>query len=78
MPTLTIKKFPRDLYEKLRERAARHRRSMNSEAIACLEHLLTSSPRDADAVIAEAESLNRQIGKALPDLVRQGKRQGRR
>ncbi|MEX0747306.1 MAG: Arc family DNA-binding protein [Rhodothermales bacterium] len=77
MTTLTIKKFPKELYERLRDRAALHRRSMNSEAIACLEQLLISTPRDSDAVISEAESLNRDIGTPLPDLINEAKKQGR-
>ncbi len=33
--------------------------------------------RDAEALIAEAEALNRKIGKTLPDLVNEAKREGR-
>ena len=77
MPTLTVKKVPEALYEKLKERAARHHRSMNGEIIACLEQILTAVPRDAEALIAEAEALNRKVGKTLPDLVNEAKRAGR-
>ncbi len=78
MPTLTIKKVPQDLYEKLRERAALHRRSMNSEAIACLEQLLVPTSRELGRIFAEAEELDREVGKTFPDIVNDAKKQGRR
>ena len=37
MPNLTIKNLPADLHARLKESAARHRRSLNAEAIVCLE-----------------------------------------
>ncbi len=77
MATLTIKNVPDALHQKLRERARRHRRSMNSEAIVCLEAMLTPARRDAETLIAEAEALNRRIGKTFPDIVNEAKREGR-
>jgi antitoxin FitA len=41
MPTtLTLKNIPDDVYERLKLSAQTHRRSMNSEAIVCLEAVL--------------------------------------
>ena len=41
MPTtLTLKGIPDDPYEQLKRAAAVHRRSLNNEAIACLETML--------------------------------------
>ena len=41
MPTtLTLKNIPDDLYERLKAAASRHRRSLNGEAIVCLESVL--------------------------------------
>jgi len=40
MATLTLKNIPDELYERLRERAAAHRRSINGEMIHCLEQAL--------------------------------------
>ena len=77
MPNLTIKRIPDSLYHKLKERAERHHRSMNSEVIACLEQVLLPTQRDAEALIAEAEALNRKVGRSFPDLVSEAKRQGR-
>ena len=41
MPTtLTLKNIPDDVYDRLKLSAETHRRSMNSEAIVCLEAVL--------------------------------------
>lgn len=41
MPTtLTLKNIPDEVYERLKASAAAHRRSLNSEAIVCLESVL--------------------------------------
>ena len=41
MPTtLTLKNIPDDVYERLKLAAEMHRRSLNSEAIVCLETVL--------------------------------------
>ncbi len=44
MATLTLKNFPDTLYAELKARATLHRRSLNQEAIRCLEHALASTP----------------------------------
>lgn len=79
MATLTIKNLPEELHEKLKERARRHRRSMNNEAIVCLEQvLLPHRRRDAETLIAEAEAFNRRTrAKFSDELIEQGKREGR-
>lgn len=78
MPTLTIKGVPPDLHEKLKERAERHRRSMNSELLTILERTLTSSRPSAEEVIDQAEALNRDIDASFDStLIEEGKRKGR-
>lgn len=52
MPTLTIKKFPARLHARLKKQAAEHRRSINSEAIECLERVLVRPPTDSDEFLA--------------------------
>jgi plasmid stability protein len=53
MATLTIKNCPDALYAQLKERAARHRRSLNSEAIVALEQSLAQpDTADTDALLA--------------------------
>ncbi len=55
MPTtLTLKNIPDELYERLKALASAHRRSLNGEAIVCLEsvllpHRLTPTERLARA-----------------------------
>jgi plasmid stability protein len=77
MPTLTIKGVPPELHEKLKERAERHRRSMNNELLTILERTLTPSRKSAEEAIAEAKALNDRIGKTFPDIVNEAKRKGR-
>ena len=40
MPGVLIKNVPRELHERLKQRAARHRRSMNRELLVLLEEAL--------------------------------------
>ncbi len=78
MPTLTLKQVPEELHERLKERAERHRRSMNSEAITILERALRPSRMSAEEAIAKAEALNDRIGKTFDaSLIEEGKREGR-
>ncbi len=51
--TLTLKNIPDDLYARLKWSAETHRRSLNSEAILCLETVL------APAQVSAAERLRR-------------------
>ena len=41
MATLTLKNIPDDLHRRLLKRTARNRRSLDTEALACLEAALT-------------------------------------
>ncbi len=44
MPTpLTLKNIPDDVYRRLKASAEAHRRSLNNEAIVCLEAMLVPS-----------------------------------
>ena len=43
MPTITLKNVPKSLHVKLTKRAEVHKRSLNQEAIACLEETLQPS-----------------------------------
>jgi plasmid stability protein len=46
MPTLYIRDVPEELYERLREVAHRHHRSVTKEAIVILEESLGVGPSD--------------------------------
>ena len=71
MPSFTIKDFPEDLYQQLKQSAARNRRSMKQEAIVCLErafHILPSprTPEEVQEMLAEARRLREYTkGKSL-------------
>jgi plasmid stability protein len=77
MPSLTLKRVPDEIHERLKERAERHRRSMNSEAIRILERALMPSRMSAEDAIAKAEALNDRIGKPFDStLLEEKKREG--
>ena len=57
MATITLKNIPNDLHQRLKERATRHHRSLNSEIIASLEAILRSAPLDPTAYIARIRRL---------------------
>ena len=42
-PTLTLKNIPDPVYERLKASAELHRRSLNSDAIVCLESALLTT-----------------------------------
>ena len=66
MPTLTIKRLPDALYHRLKDRAARHRRSLNSEIIVCLEQATNAPAIDPQTWLTEADWLRERF--ALPQL----------
>jgi len=64
MPTtLTLKNIPDAVYEQLKLSAETHRRSMNSEAIVCLESVLLP----AKVSVAERLARARGLRSALPN-----------
>jgi len=72
VPTLTVKNIPDELYERLKQSAAEHRRSLNSEILVCLERALYSERVDPQAVLARADALRRRAALApvTEDLLR--------
>ena len=57
MPALTIKNIPDDLYDRLKEAARAHRRSLNSEILYCVERMLVPYKIDAFEHLAIARKL---------------------
>jgi len=55
--TLTLKNIPDAVYERLKVSAERHRRSLNSEAIVCLESVLLPSRFSPAERLARARAL---------------------
>ena len=65
MPTtLTLKNIPDEVYARLRASADAHRRSLNSEAIVCLESALNPAQTSAAERLARAQALRAQLGDA--------------
>ena len=60
--TLTLKNIPDAIYDRLRASADAHRRSMNSEAIVCLEAVLMPTKLAPSERLARA----RELRTALP------------
>jgi plasmid stability protein len=79
MPTITIKNIPEDLYERLKEAARTHRRSINSEVIVCIEKVVGTRKRDVETILARAEMLREKTAdyKITDDEIDQAKTDGR-
>jgi len=59
--TLTLKSIPDEVYERLKASAAVHRRSMNSEAIVCLESVLLPGKMAPAERLARAQALRASL-----------------
>jgi len=57
MPALTIKNIPDDLYDRLKQSAQVHRRSLNSEILYCVERMLVPYKIDVSEHMAMARKL---------------------
>ncbi len=80
MPTtLTLKNIPDTVYERLKAAAELHRRSMNSEAIVCLEAVLLPTRVAPTERLARARELRAALKptKFLASDIDALKRQGR-
>lgn len=80
MPTtLTLKNIPDEVYERLKASAEVHRRSLNSEAIVCLESVLLPGRVAPDERLARARALRAALPKGrlkardIDDLKREGR-----
>ena len=66
MPTtLTLKNIPDDIYYRLKHSAEVHRRSMNSEAIVCLEAVLLPAKVKPTERLARARELRAALPKGI-------------
>jgi len=63
MPALTIKNIPDDLYDRLKEAALAHRRSLNSEILYCVERVLVPYKIDVSDHLAMARNLREKTAK---------------
>jgi len=63
MATLTIKKLPARLHERLKQSAAQHRRSLNSEVIEHLENALVSTRIDPEEFLASVRQHRKRLSR---------------
>lgn len=80
MPTtLTLKNIPDAVYERLKAAALTHRRSLNSEAIVCLESVLLPTKVAPSERLARARALRAGLPPDLfqPQDIAAYKREGR-
>ena len=79
MATITVKNIPEDLYERLKESARAHRRSINSEIIVCIERVIGTHKIDVEAMLAEAEKLREKTAqyRITDDEINDAKADGR-
>ena len=62
MATLTLKNVPDDLHRRLKARAERNHRSLNREAIRCLEESVAHAASPAtDEAFARADALRERL-----------------
>lgn len=79
MPALTLKNIPDDLYQKLKDAAQAHRRSLNNEIIFCLKTVLTPQKMSTSERLQRARNLRQQLpsGKVtlaeIKDAIEQGR-----
>jgi plasmid stability protein len=70
MPTITVKNIPPEVYELLKQSAAAHRRSLNSEILIYLERGVRGRKVDPETLLVRARQL-RQSTKRHPLLDRE-------
>ena len=79
MPSVTLKKIPSELYEKVKKSAQQNHRSINSEIIVCLEKVLSNRRIDPEKFLLRVERLQEQM--SLPrftdDELQKAKNEGR-
>lgn len=67
--TLTLKNIPDSVYERLKRSARAHRRSLNSEAIVCLETVLLPASGTMEEKLARARELRSALPKGKVKLL---------
>jgi len=76
--TITLKNIPKPLHEALKARALSHRRSLNGEAIVCLEQALTGKPLDVPSFLDRVRRLRAATpGRVSDSLIRKARETGR-
>ena len=78
MITITLKDIPRDVHTALKHRAKQHGRSLNKEALACLENAVAPARVDVHAMLAEIRQHRAHLpGRLTDDLLSDARLEGR-
>ena len=80
MASITIKNIDPELYARLKQQAAEHRRSINNEAIVCIERSLLQYPLpSAEELIEESRKIREMTAgyKITNEEIDRMKREGR-
>jgi plasmid stability protein len=75
--TLTLKNIPPPLHAKLKQRAEKNRRSLNSEILSTLEGVIVAPTVDPDAYAKALRALTGRLPRVEHGKVERYKRQGR-
>ena len=68
MATITLKNVPAEVHAALKQQARRHKRSLNQEAIVCLDIALGRDSRDPQSILTEVRRLRGSIPHTTVDL----------
>ncbi len=78
MATITLKDIPRPIHAALKHRAKQHGRSLNKEALACLETAVAPAKIDVEALLLEIQRYRSSLPGRLNDrLLEEAKTMGR-
>lgn len=61
MATMTLKNVPEELFERLKRSAKRNGRSLDKEAIACLEHALSGREWDSGELLVQIRAARAEM-----------------
>ena len=77
MISITLKDIPHPVHSALKQRAKRHGRSLNKEAIACLEMAVAPAPVDIQAMLFDVRDHRAALPGRLNDRLIQAANAGR-
>ncbi len=79
MPSITVKNIPESAYETLKQIAAAHHRSINSEIVNLIEKSTTCKPLNSRQHIAFVRQFREKTKKVLltEEMINQAKKEGR-
>jgi len=77
--TITVKNIPSELYERLKQSAVLHHRSINSEVIALIEASIAAKKRKPKDFLASAKAIREKTGRyeLKKEFIDRAKREGR-